>query len=351
MENPENPLTFNPDNRSAGDAGFDEDRVNIEVSEHLRNEAIFSEYGTFLAVKNPTSFLIAQRRWGFKLVEDSALIFSADHPEENPIVFYSQILYIEGLDYYLIFSPDQILRKDIDQNPPYPFLPGDPFAASYSSLWKRLAVAGDDRKISIFELETKRKALEVKSGFGAFFTDLILFGDEGHKLAYSTFDDYVGLLVLNFSVKKLCFRSELKLGGENEQISTLAVSRDNRHLLAQVAPSEGRVSNRLAVLHQEERRLVRKARIDQGGAVPVGIQSALNHCGSAGGCIFWVGLSMFQGTQAHLYCYDTLNEEFRELEQKRVPHRAIFPKSIERIGNQFYYIGFEENLMKLAVTI
>ena len=67
-----------------------------------------------------------------------------------------------------------------------------------------------------------------------------------------------------------------------------------------------------------------------------------------GNYLLWVQLSQFS---VHLYCFNSESGELQELVEKRVMHGEEFPDHIEKVGEDYYFIGMKAKIIKLTIGV
>ena len=79
---------------------FEESRLSVSVSElfDLKEKEIIEEECTYLAIKNPTSFLIGTDWHGIKVIEERQEVYSARFGD------IEDVIYINHLNCYLIYG-------------------------------------------------------------------------------------------------------------------------------------------------------------------------------------------------------------------------------------------------------
>ena len=170
---------------------------------------------TCMALKNPTSFMIATFGQRLTLVENNAQVYSEDLPSTNLLygqspetftfamnqhsLLLTDMVYVGFLDSYFMAYDSQLFMKRIDWKPPSLFMSlncGMRMGASlrFSEANQRLIVTRDDQFISVLNLETKEIEIDVSKQHGDQIWDFRIFGGaEEDQVVALTLD---GLLIL-----------------------------------------------------------------------------------------------------------------------------------------------------------
>ena len=336
------------DRESTNNADFDPNNIKTTVEE-VKNFKDYSigGFGTFIAFKNPTSYLIATSFKGFKLIENGTIICSSKLPRKAGWI--QNVIYIEPLNCYWICFPSIIFRKDIDSEQFYPRFSGKGAIYRYSRLNQRLLIARVRRDVLSIDLKRERADFKAFVKHKGKFIDLVLFGKKENKVAYITSDGSIGFFVLNFMMKKFCVRSTLQLEEKEltgEMGRSLAVCSKNEYLF--VETSSILLNHTMHVIRIDGRKLTKLAVFEE---FCLGMKNALACCGYAGSKIIWVGLSELADEGGELYCFDLETNELTELEEKRFKHQEEYSSRLMPLGDHFYYTGNLGKVMRLSINL
>ena len=308
---------------------------------------------TFLALKNPTSFLIGTKGRGLKMVEDGKEIFTS-----NPSSSFRSLLgmiYIETKDYYLMGFSGKIYRKNIDSKDPYLFIDlkvGVRIGACFrfSKLNNRLIATKDKHWISVINPETKKIDIEVKNLHGKSIWDFRLCDKSKGNVISLTKDGHLHICTIEYLFNRgyVTGHMDLELHTYAESASSLTVCEKNQYAVVQIKNSRRGAITRMIILGFNQHIFFKKAEIDlEGERIPE--QLAFGCYGYAAQKILWVGLSTTRYGCVHVFEYDTQSEELRELIDKRVENEEIDPVSFHRYDNWYYYTGSSGKLMRFKL--
>ena len=327
-----------------------------EVRKH-KEGGVIGEDWTRLAMKNHNSYMIGTNNNGFKLIENSILLYSEKFPGEK--MDLSDLIYVRHSDCYLMSYDSQIYRKDININQFYPIMEARPqvelrSCLRYSEIHQRVIVALNLSKISAINLKTSSIEIQGKKISGGKIQDFQLFGERHNLVISLTQDGDVTAHELDFKSKKETNLSQLKLDlfkSRNEIGTSLAVCDNNQLIFAEISQRELPLrSSRMMVLECKDKNLRLKVSIDR-FRFQLGKNLALKFFGYVGSHALVIGLSRKHGGVVQVFGYNAGTEELRELEEKRLVHEELEPAKIVRLGDQFYYSGCEGKVMKLSVQI
>ena len=337
------------------EGSFDENKIQIEVEAigAIDDWAVIGMAYTYLALKNPSSYAIVSSWRGLKIVENGVLRYSAIFPQNEGQV--TEISYISHLDCYLLNYDRKLYRKDIDENPPYLYIQreGEPVLAwssfGYSNLHKRLLMVTESRKtLSVVDLDRRRVEMEVSRSQVDKIQDFKLFGFDQNQVVLLTTFGSIFLFTLKFDLKKVCAEKACKvklLGDRAETFDSLAVSDNNKHVLAQIF-SRGFKISRMMLFGVKGRALVPLTsfdlfdqRIDRQLLFQVGCHG--NHS-------LWLGLSR-ASNETLVYDFDIESRKLRELREKRLYHLEFNLVKCQKLEDGLYYTGDRGSLKKIAV--
>ena len=336
--------------------------VSIKMEEVMKfrsqskNEKKYSSFG----IKSPTSFLLGMEGYGLQLLENEQEIFSGELPSPQAAQsILVDIIYVDHLDCYLIYQDEKIYRKDINSQPCY-FLMNAKISfrkgvsLRYSRQNRRLIVTKDSKHISVIDLDRKRFEMILEESLG-YINDYRVFGENENKIISLTVDGYIGLHILSYSLKKVCFRTQVKVELKDhilECATSIAVSKKNDYAIVGLDSNDfgACFSSRMIIYKIEENRLSIRATLDRLAERMRDI-SALDCCGYFAGHLLWIGLSLDLNGIVHIFDYDVSERELKEQKELRVSHKEIDPLMIRPIQNSLYYCGRRGILMKLTVKI
>ena len=333
--------------------------LKLEVQELNAHKewGVIGDDWTYLALKNPTSYLIGTRRKGLKIIEDNSLIYKGKLPGQYTKLV--EAIYIEPLNTYLLYHNKQIFRKDINQNPPYPFINikcGVRFGAcfKYSKIQNQLIINKDYTNLAAVNLQAKAVEIEVEKTVGKDLKDFKIFGLEDTRVASVSIGGFVFVYQLNYNEKRGAIVESFKIDlieQREEEAQSIAVCGKNQYFLVEIGQKYSPYrSSRMIILQFRNYNLTQISSIDclrQG----IGYKYPLEFYRYFGRFILWVGLSRNERGVIQVYGYDTVNRELKELRDKRVLHQELYPAKVQRVGEEFYYTGHEGKLVRLSIKI
>ena len=333
---------------------FEDLQVNVKKSTKCRKQGIIGGKSTLVGIKNDNSFLIGTYGESLLLKENGKEIFTGKALYLNWTTL-RDIVYIPTNNYYLLSMNTQLYRKDIDNRAPYLYMKlpcGHRVGAClrYSTLNRRLLMAKGYRNLKILNTKTKKIEIDVPLTIGNGIVDFRFFGQNEDRAVSLTFDCYVTLY--NFSSSKnrgvVAYSDLGKIAKRSETAKALAVCDKSQYVLVEIECRDR--CSRMIILRVNGDTMAPTACIDRLAQV-VKFKWCLECCGSSGRHIFWAGLSSDQkGGLAQIYVYDTVANELRELEDKRVFHKERSPKRLTRFGGKLYYTGKNAHVMNLEVV-
>ena len=104
----------------------------------------------------------------------------------------------------------------------------------------------------------------------------------------------------------------------------------------------------MLIFEVEDSQFVLKAQLDQFHQ-GMGEKFALACYGYCVNHLIWIGISGKSYGQIQIYDFDLRTEELMEHENKRVMHEEFKPCRIHRIGEEFFYTGSKQKVMKLVL--
>ena len=215
---------------------FDETSARIVVKYLMvyQEARIIGGRDTYLAVKNPRSFMIGTSSYGFKVIENLKEIHKSQF-----IGFYgvlSDMVYVDYPNCYFLLLGNKIYRKDIDENPPYKFLstgsklkPGAFFRDS--KINKRILINCTKRHVSFINRRGKFIEFSLPRFCNKTFCDYKLFGEKEDRIVGINTIGFVAVFFLNLSRKKICLFYSLQMNlieDKYESAFSLAVCTKNK---------------------------------------------------------------------------------------------------------------------------
>ena len=332
--------------------------ATIKAIRRLHEGGIIGGSHTYLAMKNPTSFLVGTWGAGLKLYENNCKIYSATLPEKEH--WLKDIIYVKPLNGYIIAHDEKLYFKKIDSTPPSLFMAiraglRSGTSLRYSKKQQKLVISRDWKYISFINLMQRKVEFEMDKTVGDSIIDFRLLSDADSRVAALTKDGHLVLYAVNYRLKSGYVLDSYNLGLKTERNEcglTLAACPESSYLMAEIGyiGRPGR-SSRVAVFEINERKtLTMKAVINHGFEIVMSKYS-LECYGYAGDHLFWVGLTNSEEGIAQIYDYNTLTGQLSELVGKRVFHGEENPNRLVRLEDRFYYIGSKGKLMRLGLAI
>ena len=331
--------------------------LRVELVQYLKEEEIIGGGWTLISVKNQNSFMTATKGKGLKIFEHGIEVYSQRLAfQQEPLL---DMIYVESLNSYFMDHNDQIYRKDIDDQPPYPSFEvkcGVRYGGSlrYSKLQKSLIVNQNATDISVIELENNVLEFEVKKSLGANITDFRIFGKKEDRVIAVTTDGYVLLYNLDYKKKTGSVISHIKLDlieDRKEEPQTISVCGNGQYALLEIGNSEiSSISSRMMVFRLIADKLRKTAAMDQHNQ-EIGEKAALECLGEFGRHILWISASRNENGILQVFDYDTKTKVIQELDEKRLRHKELDPARFNILGDKFCFIGDYGKLMCLSIGI
>ena len=343
----------------------------------LSLKGIIGDKQTFIAFKDPKSYLVGTYGYEINLFESGRELFCYELDEDDNKLW--DIVYAPApLNCYFLASLTHLYRKDINKEDPKQLLPiesGTSAGASlrYSTKHQRLIVNAGSKNIVVINPETNDVEIEVQKSIGDEIRDFQLLGKNEDKVVAITPSGYVILYHLDYTKKSGEVVNHLKIDlieERREYLTKLAIDSKNEHLLIDVQRLNPFICSRLLVLKISGTELVLKTALDQ-TTKSIKSKSALECLGYSGTNIAFIGLTQYtKGSMdelpvedyggssylgsiipeagiAQIYVYNIESEELRELDDKRVSHGEYKPTNLHRVDGKFYYTGHNGKLMIL----
>ena len=329
----------------------------IELKNYQKdNSNIIGGNWTFLALKNPKSFLIGTKGYGLKLIDNGFQVYTSAVTNATFTSLLGMI-YIETKDYYLMGYNGKIYRKNIDSKDPYLFIDlkiGVRIGACFrfSKLNNRLITIREKHWISMVDLETKTVDAEIKNLRVQSIWDFKIFDEKEKSVISVTKGGLIEIFKMNYLTQGgyTIDHHDLELNRSMETASSLAVCVKSRNVLVLIKNLVSSNSTRMVIFELNKRRLIMNAQLSlEGERIPE--QFSLDCHTYAGQKILWVGLSTTRYGSVHVYEYDTQSSELRELSSTRAAHKEIDPVSFHRHRNWYYYTGSLGKLMRFKLKM
>ena len=351
----------------SSEKGFKEGDLSLELEDLIDHQEreILGGGRTHLAFKNESTYVMATDRYGLKLIANDSEIYSAELPSPDCL---KGLVYAEHPDCFFFTLDGRVYRIDINNQPPFVFLDSIDGENSlncinYSKTHKKLILTTEHNQLVLMDLVDGRDRVEFVADIGGenFIQNFKIFGQRENRLITVASTGDLSLHVIGYKRKKVLSSNHLQieLEEENEESvvpGSLAVSDGNDHIIIELQKATEeffscsrtivlKVTNNGSILAQKAVLVVN----DQ--ETPVKDSRAC--CGCFGSQILWIGV----GAQEHgyevsirVFDYNSETESLKEIEEKSFSHEENVPMEIHRLGDNFYYIGFEGKLMRLKVS-
>ena len=331
-------------------------KVDVEIIKDHHDPGVIGGSWTFIALKNPTSYLIATSWLGLKLYENGDHIYSDCFPGNWGELY--DIIYIEHLNCYLLSFTDKLYRKDINPSAPYPFMnlccrlrPGN--CLRYSRINKRLITALEKRLIAVVNLYRKQVEMKIRTEKKISVKDFKVLGKKENMVVYLTDLGSLSLCSLNFGLRKICTKHTYQIDStENRTVDghSLAVCDQSRYILAQIS-AEGSFENARLSLFEVKGRFLEKLATFGEFWQRKSVKFPLEFSRRIGNHLLWVGLTSGDVIgSASIFDFSPETGELRELVEKSFNQGESNPKSLIRIGATIYYIGDQGKVMRLNLN-
>ena len=336
-----------------------------EVANHFQDLVLWNAW-TLLALKNASSYLIACVGGGIKIIENGEEIYIRLATEAPHYEIYGAA-YINTLNTYLFYDgkTSAILRKDIDDQPPYPFIEDLPLGYKegsffrYSKVNNRLLaiqyVDKTQQKIVIINPEKKEVEFDLE-GAGDHINELRLLGEKEDRIVAVNPKGQLVLYEVDYEQKtgSILGRHQIELSREKEEYA-LSVSecQKQKYLYVEIArKGEGDtyLCSRIAIFRLDGDNFVQETIVDMSGS-DTSEKYQIHPCGYAGKYALWVGFSFWNPRVCHLYAFDTESGELRELKEKNQEHGLEAILKVERLDGKFYFTGNGAKVLRLSVDL
>ena len=333
---------------------FENLQLTIEKVQDCKKEGFIGDGFTVVGMKNPRSFFIETQTLGHILVEDGVQLYSEKIYGDD---FFMDIIYCPTVNCYFLAHPDGLQRKDIDDKPPYLFMHmkfgwSSMSCFIYSKVNQSLLAIKESLNLLVINPRLKKIELELKNPVGDMIKEFRLFGEKDNRVVSLTWEGHVILYSLTHG-KKRGVVDFYSIGRIEERLEFgISIAAKNDYVLVEMKGlyNSAHVCSRMIAFKLNGDTLIKKSCIDQYNQ-KIGEKMALEHCGSTGSHILWVGLSNDnEKGLAQLYDYDTEGEVLQELEDKRVYHQERLPQRLIIQSGKFYYVGWFGKLMRLSLN-
>ena len=329
----------------------------IDVKKH-KQAGIIGDSWTFIALKDTSTYMLATRGKGLKVIRNNAKLYCYKLPAGAQLLL--DMIYVRYLDCFFMQCGTKLYRKAIDNRHPEPYMDlvtGERVAGSLrcSDLNRRLIVNKEGKNIAVVNLETKEIEIDIEKKKGNKIADFQLFGEFEDRVAAITKNGYLLLYKIDFE-KKVGFvasQSKIRLmkDGWREEGCTLEVCDKNRHVCVAIEEMDRFRSSRVIIFAIKENHFVRKAIIDQ-QPQKLGYQLVIRCYGYVGNHLLWIGFSLnHNGISFVVYDYNVLSEELSELKMKRTLSQEKVAVTVQRIDNSFYYVGMSGRVIRLKIEV
>ena len=319
---------------------------------------------TLLALKNPSSYLIATSGKGLKLIENEVLVYSTYLKDLGlHELNLDDAIYVESMNCYFFFYDEHLYRKDIDENRPYLYMRFQSYSRAGTNLvYSRvneslLELNYDTCSLDVIDLKNKKKEIEIKHErlFTNYGRKLKVFGEKEDSVICFGKRGEVWLFKINYAEKvgSLASSYTIQLNYDRrEKVCSVAVCDKGNLVLVEIGAKKKSsiFSSRLVLLRVDKAgELLPEAVLDVFDQ-ELRSKYTLECFGSFGRHIMWMGLSIAKNGIAQVYDYDTETGDLKEVPGKRINHQEKNVYRIERFENDFYYTGKMGRLVKLALN-
>ena len=331
-----------------------------EIADH-REEQLIGVSDTRIAFKNPNSYLITSSQQGMKLVEGNWTLYLGNLPMDRQRVrSVDEVIYVESLNCYFIQMPYKLFRKNIDSAEPFFYmnLECGSFGNGmiYSKKNRRL-ICVQYSELMIVNLSTKEIEKKVKCLYG--MMDLFQLLGKYRVFAVGKTDHnrtkgFICLCKINCETLTADFFRKIEFDlpqaqGQYESYEALEVCDKDRYCFLSLNSSIDRsyCLSRIIIFYTLKDDLTLKLNVEL-----LDQKITPNWCLKFGGYAKkrMLLLAISQKRKIKLFCYNTIKREFGEIEEKRVDSGEYDVRRIERIGDDFYYLGNGARVMKLSIT-
>ena len=329
--------------------------LHVTVKEicNYNEQGIIGGNRTHLALKNLNSYLVGTQLNGIKVIEKGSQVYSSELPEDDSHLF--DTIYYPPEDCYFLASSFRLLRKDIDDQPPYVFMKvrcgiKDGACLIYSSLHQKLIINKDFENIAVINPKKTKIEIEVEKSVGNFILDFRVFGEEDESVVSVTNDGYIILHSLDYYNAVGSEVSNLEFLEEAEEMpNSIAVCKKNEYVCVEIGKNASCLSSRMVILKLTDNAFTMTASVDL-VSQKIRQKWAVECFDYADRRILWVGLSSDENGPIQFFIYDTKTGVFKELEDRRESHHETEPLKLHRLGDKFYYTGNKGKLMSLSLT-
>ena len=311
---------------------------------------------TLLALKDQNNMIVATQQKGIVLFSNSVILYSSRFTS-----IIKDLIYVQDLSCYLMSVGNKLYRKDIDKQPPYPFIEnlrcgmmlGACLRYSHN---KKLIISKDGRHISVVDLYSKEVEIEIKNkNHGIELSQFQLAGEEEDRVVAVGNENLVIVHQIDYPNKKglVSIMGQIPIaevpGKKSEKIKSISVCPDGEYVFIEIGQSSKPFySTRILIMGLRRDKLV-QARILEYSKQKHAIKPAIDCYGYLGSHILWVGLSKGRNGKAYVYDFDVQTQELRELSEITISHGELTPIKIHRSGDDHYYVGHKGLIKKLVL--
>ena len=311
---------------------------------------------TQIAFKNESSYAVGTYDKGLIIIQDGEEVLRSElNAPDNQIL---EIQYCQVLDCYFLNIKCRLFKKDINEEPPYPFLGlWCPFEYSksirISNKNKRMLVKAGGKKLAVVNL--LRNQVEAYISPGTILKCFEIFGKNENRLLYLRGSRSIALYNLNLKQIKVISKCSYRCGGGRESCTFIAVDPKNHFVCVELGILAPNVCSRVMLFKIGPNSLA-----VMGSIYPfheghnIGWKSAFTGVGQINREIVFLGLSMADEDKlVQVYRYgskpDADKLQFEEVEGCRVSHQEMDPTSFQKVGDYFYYTGYHAKIMRVKI--
>ena len=322
-----------------------------EINDHKEKNVVGEDW-TLIALKNPTSYLIATEETGLKVIENSKEVYAGPLPKDNTRLSFfdilSNLIYVQEGDYYLIHYMARLWRKNIDQSPLFIFMDnipkfGDSSLVIYSRVHSRLVIGTTE---NVMVINPQNKHIEILIRFhniGDKKVGLNLFGEQKTQLIMLTELGFVALFTFNFFMRKILRSNHSKIDhfydSQEEKVADFALCDRGKYILVQLGDKGRKLCSKKIVFEVTRTGLTAKASLRE-DRLQLDLNINLEFLGYFGddGYVLWLGFPQDKRF-VMVFGYEIERNQLRELVEKRVDHCEYDATRPSRQGNEFYFTG------------
>ena len=318
----------------------------------LKRNAYLGGDCTLLAIKAHDSFLVFTYKKGLLLLRNGKQLYTGAFKK-----ILKDLIYIKDYNAYFFCAGAKIYRKDEDGNRPYPIIDiscGYRMAAAmrYSEINKRLIVNSlGGSAIAVMNLDTKEIEVVVKDPLGPSQSlDFSLLGENEDRVISARKDDRIMLYRFDYTEQKGEITSRVPvplLEGRKEQIKALAVCTRREYVFIEIGQKfANSLCSRMILARVIGDTLTMVGKLDL-FSQKLGFKMAFECYGYVGNHILWAGLTKKENGKIQVFDFDTETQDLKELKDRRISQAELNPAQLKKLGQDFYYIGYQARLQKL----